>query len=61
MTKSAGWVVVDIIDGDVYGPFESEEDAKKFLRRHDEDMYAGTEEGFGVFHKQLSPVVMEAV
>jgi hypothetical protein len=55
------WAVVDIVDGEVFGPFDNEEDAKRFLRRHDDDMYAGTEEGFGVFHKQMSPVNMEAL
>ena len=59
-TKSPGWVVVDIVDGNVFGnPFTDEEAALKFLRRYDEDMFAGTEEGFGLFHKQVTPVAEE--
>jgi hypothetical protein len=62
MTESPGWVVVDIVDSCiVFGnPFKDEESALKFLRRYDEDMYAGTEEGFGLFHKQVTPVGEEA-
>jgi len=60
-TKSPGWVVVDIVDGNVFGNFEDEPSALKFLRRYDEDMFAGTEEGFGLFTKQITPVAEESV